>query len=147
MQVIYIIYENYSVASPILLVIFSATVYQEVTILFSLTRWMEMVALFACFMQYSSFAHKLNSNFWMETASYTAILWWQTLLGHFKTTITTCSTCCVTRSVHWLVMFCRPIAQSHITFLMRMEEFTLRLYQGLSLGCSRFILTLLNPKC
>ncbi len=33
----------YSVASPIFLVIFSATVYQEVTILFSLTRWMETV--------------------------------------------------------------------------------------------------------
>ncbi len=33
----------YSVASPIFLVIFSATVYQEVTILFSLNRWMETV--------------------------------------------------------------------------------------------------------
>ncbi len=33
----------YSVASPIFLVIFSATVYQEVTILFSLTLWMETV--------------------------------------------------------------------------------------------------------
>ncbi len=33
----------YSVASPIFLVIFSATVYQEVTILFSLTCWMETV--------------------------------------------------------------------------------------------------------
>ncbi len=33
----------YSVASPVFLVIFSATVYQEVTILFSLTRWMETV--------------------------------------------------------------------------------------------------------
>ncbi len=31
----------YSVASPIFLVIFSATVYQEMTILFSLTHWME----------------------------------------------------------------------------------------------------------
>ncbi len=30
-------------ASPIFIVIFSATVYQEVTILFSLTRWMETV--------------------------------------------------------------------------------------------------------
>ncbi len=33
----------YSVASPVFLVIFSATVYQEVMILFSLTRWMETV--------------------------------------------------------------------------------------------------------
>ncbi len=33
----------YSVASPIFLVIFSATVYQELTILFSLTHWMETV--------------------------------------------------------------------------------------------------------
>ncbi len=33
----------YSVASPVFLVIFSVTVYQEVTILFSLTRWMETV--------------------------------------------------------------------------------------------------------
>ncbi len=46
----------YSVASPVFLVIFSATVYQEVTILFSLTRWME-----------TSFEHKFNSNLWMET--------------------------------------------------------------------------------
>ncbi len=30
-------------ASPIFLVTFSATVYQEVTILFSLTSWMETV--------------------------------------------------------------------------------------------------------
>ncbi len=37
----------YSVASLIFFVIFSAPVYQEVTILFSLTRWMETVALFA----------------------------------------------------------------------------------------------------
>ncbi len=43
-QVIYHILKLlYSVASPIFLVIFSATVYQEVTILFSLTRWMETV--------------------------------------------------------------------------------------------------------
>ncbi len=33
----------YSVAPPIFLVIFSVTVYQEVTVLFSLTRWMETV--------------------------------------------------------------------------------------------------------
>ncbi len=33
----------YSVASLVFLVIFSATVYQEVMILFSLTRWMETV--------------------------------------------------------------------------------------------------------
>ncbi len=33
----------YSVASPIFLVIFSATVYQELMILFSLTWWMETV--------------------------------------------------------------------------------------------------------
>ncbi len=44
-QVIYVIYENYynNLASPIFLVIFSATVYQEVTVLFSLTHWMETV--------------------------------------------------------------------------------------------------------
>ncbi len=55
----------YSVASPIFLVIFSATVYQEVTILFSPTRWMETVLYLH--MRYSSFAHKLNSNLWIET--------------------------------------------------------------------------------
>ncbi len=56
----------YSVASPIFLVIFSATVYQEVTILFS-SRWMKRCFIRLCFMWYSSFAHKLNSNLWMET--------------------------------------------------------------------------------
>ncbi len=42
-------------------------VYQEVTILFSLTRWMETVLVRKCFMRYSNFAHKLNSQLWMET--------------------------------------------------------------------------------
>ncbi len=36
-------YIFYSVASTIFLVIFSATVYQEVKIVFALTRWMETV--------------------------------------------------------------------------------------------------------
>ncbi len=45
------IYANYYIQWLLLLflVIFSATVYQEVTILFSLTRWMEMVLIRKCF--------------------------------------------------------------------------------------------------
>ncbi len=42
-------------------------VYQEVTVLLSLTRWMEMVLVHKCFMRYSNFAQKLNSQLWMET--------------------------------------------------------------------------------
>ncbi len=67
-QVIYIVYENYYNQWLIFLVIFSATVYQEVTILFALTRWTETVLYSHMFMRYSSFAHKLNLNLWMETA-------------------------------------------------------------------------------
>ncbi len=52
-------------ASTIFLVIFSATVYQEVVILFYLLDG--NCALFACFMRYSSFAHKFNLNLWMKT--------------------------------------------------------------------------------
>ncbi len=54
--------------SYILSDIFSATVDQEVTILFSfdsLTRKLYFICI--CFMQYSSFAHKFNLNLWMET--------------------------------------------------------------------------------
>ncbi len=36
-------------------------------ILFSLTHWMETVLIRKCFMRYSNFAHKLNSQLWMET--------------------------------------------------------------------------------
>ncbi len=52
----------YSVAST-----FLSGLYQEVTILFSLTRWMETVLVHKCFMWYSNFVHKLNSQLWMET--------------------------------------------------------------------------------
>ncbi len=42
-------------------------VYQEVTILFSLTHWMETVLVRKYFMRYSNFVHKLNSQLWLET--------------------------------------------------------------------------------
>ncbi len=42
-------------------------VYQDVTILFSLTRWMETVLVRKCFMRYSNFAHKLNLQLWKES--------------------------------------------------------------------------------
>ncbi len=35
-------------------------------ILFSLTRWMEMVLYLQTFHAISNFAHKLNSQLWME---------------------------------------------------------------------------------
>ncbi len=51
-------------------------------------------------------------------------------LQHFR--------CCGMRSVHWLVRFCGPIAQSHMTFLMRLEEFIRKMHFHLPL----FTLTL-----
>ncbi len=59
----------HSVASPIFLVIFSATVYQEETILFSLTLFWCFIGI--CSKRYSSFVHKFNSNLWMESVSHT----------------------------------------------------------------------------
>ncbi len=53
-QVIFHIWKLlYSVAYPYLV-----PVYQEVTILFSLTRWMETVLVRKCFMRYSNFGWK-----------------------------------------------------------------------------------------
>ncbi len=55
----------HSVASPIFLVIFSATVYQEETILFSLTLFWCFIGI--CLKRYSSFVHKFNSSLCMES--------------------------------------------------------------------------------
>ncbi len=41
--------------------------------------------------------------------------------------------CCATRSVHWLVKLFLPIAQSHMTFLMCLEEFIRQMHFHLPL--------------
>ncbi len=68
--------------------------------------------------------------------NYTEILWWQTLLRHLRITIT--FQMLWNEIVCWLVRFCRPIAQSHITFLKRLEEFIRKMHFHLPL----FTLTL-----
>ncbi len=57
----------YSVAFPIFLVIFSATVYQEVTVCSLWLIGWKRCFIRICFMQYSSFVHKFNLNIWMKT--------------------------------------------------------------------------------
>ncbi len=49
------------------IVIFSATVYKEVVILFSLTCWMETMLYSHMFYAIFQFGHRFNSNLWMET--------------------------------------------------------------------------------
>ncbi len=51
-------------------------VYQEVTILFSLTRWMETLRVRKYFMRYFNCAHKLNSQFWMENPACDSARMW-----------------------------------------------------------------------
>ncbi len=93
--------------------------------------------------QLRSLVSEMDASVWERSritvmgGNYTEICWWQTLFGHFKMTITF-QMLWNEISVYWLVRLRHPIAQSHITFLMRMVEFTRQMHFHLLL----FALTL-----
>ncbi len=53
--------------------------------------------------------------------------------------------CCATRSVHWLVRLCRPIVQSHMTFLNAHAEFIRKMHFHLPLLALTLFCTSQNP--